>query len=78
MQQFIAKFGNLIEGVISGADRLVLRGSLRAIQYQFGMMGYLWHKQVALTGLASTRNGSPSRSKRRRWRKPVGCAGQCG
>lgn len=49
MQKFIAKFGSLIQGVISGADRLVVRGSLRAIQYQFGMMGYLWHKQVPLT-----------------------------
>jgi hypothetical protein len=50
MQKFIAKFGDLIQGVISGADRLVFRGSLRAIQYPFGMMGYLWHKQVPLTG----------------------------
>ena len=50
MQNFIAKFGKLIQGVISGADRLVLRGSLRSIQYPFGMMGYLWHKQVPLTG----------------------------
>lgn len=50
MQKFIAKFGSMIQGVLSGADRLVLRGSLRAIQYRFGMMGYLWHKQVPLTG----------------------------
>jgi len=49
MQKFIAKFGNMIQGVLSGADRLVLRGSLRAIQYAFGMRGYLWHKQVRLT-----------------------------
>ena len=49
MQKFIAKFGSLIQGVISGADRLVFRGTLRSIQYGFGMMGYLWHKQVPLT-----------------------------
>src|SRR5690349_18305757 len=49
MQKFIAKFSSLIQGVISGADRLVFLGSLRAIQYRFGMMGYLWHKQVPLT-----------------------------
>jgi hypothetical protein len=49
MQKFIAKFGELIQGVISGADRLVFRGSLRAIQYRNGLMGYLWHKQVLLT-----------------------------
>jgi hypothetical protein len=50
MQKFIAKFGSLIQGVISGADRLVFRGSLRSIQYGFGMMGYLWRQQVPLTG----------------------------
>jgi hypothetical protein len=50
MQKFSAKFGSRIQGVISGADRLVFRGSLRAIQYKFGLMGYLWHKQVPLTG----------------------------
>lgn len=49
MSKFIAKFGSLIQGVISGADRLVFRGSLRSIQYEFGLMGYLWHKQVSLT-----------------------------
>jgi hypothetical protein len=48
MQKFIEKLGSRMQGVISGADRLVLRGSLRAIQYRFGMMGYLWHKQVPL------------------------------
>lgn len=48
MQQFIAKFGRLIQGVLSGPDRLVFRGSVRAIQYGFGMDGYLWHKQVPL------------------------------
>jgi hypothetical protein len=48
-QKFIAKFNRLIQGVLSGPDRMVLRGSLRAIQYGFGMMGYLWHKQVPLT-----------------------------
>ena len=49
MQNFIAKYGSLIQGVISGADRLVFRGSLRSIQYGFGLKGYLWHKQVRLT-----------------------------
>ena len=48
MQKFIAKFADLIQGVLSGADRLVFRGSLRGIQYRFGLMGYLWHKQILL------------------------------
>jgi hypothetical protein len=50
MQKFISKFGDKVQGVVSGAARLVLRGSLRAIQYPNGLMGYLWHKQVPLTG----------------------------
>ena len=53
MQKFIAKFEHLIQGVISGADRLVFRGSLRAIQYPFGMRGYLWHKRVLLKDFGS-------------------------
>ena len=71
MQKFIAKFSNLIQGVISGADRLVFRGSLRAIQYPFGMMGYLWHKQVRLTESENTPSNSRRKSKRHRWPRPV-------
>src|ERR1035438_10596125 len=49
MKKFISKFGDRIQGVLSGAARLVFRGSLRAIQYPRGLMGYLWHEQVPLT-----------------------------
>jgi hypothetical protein len=63
MQKFIAKFGSRIQGVISGFDRLVFRGSLRAIQYQFGMMGYLWHKQVPLTGFGKHAQGITNQIK---------------
>jgi hypothetical protein len=52
MQQFIAKYGDRITGVLSGFDRLVLRGSLRAISYVRGMMGYLWASQVPLKEFA--------------------------
>lgn len=48
MQQFIAKFGDQIQGVLSGSDRMVFRGSLRSIQRAYGMRGFLWHKQVLL------------------------------
>ena len=33
MQQFIKKFKDQILGALSGFDRLVLRGSLRRLQY---------------------------------------------
>lgn len=48
MNKFIAKFSDQIEGVISGFDRLVFRGTLRAIAYELGMKTYLWHSQILL------------------------------
>src|SRR5450631_2875825 len=46
MQQFIARFGDRINGVLSGFDRLVFRGHLRGISDVTGMKGYLWGNQV--------------------------------
>ena len=48
MNKFIAKFSDQIEGVISGFDRLVFRGTLRAIAYELGMKTYLWHSRILL------------------------------
>jgi hypothetical protein len=48
MNKFSAKFSEQIEGTISGFDRLVFRGTLRAIAYELGMKTYLWHSQVLL------------------------------
>ncbi|HEY6372358.1 MAG TPA: hypothetical protein VIX37_17410 [Candidatus Sulfotelmatobacter sp.] len=52
MNQFIAKFGEQIIGVLSGFDRLVLRGTLRAICYEKGMEGYLSGSDVRLKDFA--------------------------
>lgn len=46
MKEFIAKFGDRINGVLSGFDRLVFRGHLRGISYVKGMERYLWANQV--------------------------------
>jgi hypothetical protein len=46
MKEFTAKFGERIQGVISGFDRLVLRGSLRRLCYGRGMEEYLWQNQI--------------------------------
>ena len=48
MQEFTAKYADKIQGVLSGFDRLVFRGSLRKICHPFGMQGYLWATQVPL------------------------------
>jgi hypothetical protein len=57
MQQFIEKYKDQIAGVLSGFDRLVLRGSLRRLNYSYwdqglgamvvcGMEQYLWQNQI--------------------------------
>jgi len=56
MEQFIAKFGDQIEGVLSGFDRLVFRGTLRSLSPRrpqpgrppiaSGMEQYLWKSRV--------------------------------
>jgi len=46
MQQFIAKFKDKLLGVISGFDRLILRGVLRRLAYSKGMEEYLWQNEV--------------------------------
>ena len=57
MQEFINKYRDRINGVLSGFDRLVFRGSLRRLNYGYwsqkfgsvvaqGMEQYLWQNQV--------------------------------
>jgi hypothetical protein len=57
MQEFIKKYRDQINGTLSGFDRLVLRGSLRRLNYGYwnqdlqslvaqGMEQYLWQNQV--------------------------------
>jgi len=41
MQQFIAKFEKEIQGVLSGFDRVLFRGSLRRLNHSKGMKWYL-------------------------------------
>ena len=53
VQQFIAKHQDEIAGVLSGFDRLVLRGTLRSIAYAEGMHQYLWNNQVLLKDFGS-------------------------
>lgn len=48
MKEFIAKFGDHIQGVLSGFDRLVIRGTLRAVGYAGGMSRYLSRRGVLL------------------------------
>ena len=48
MSRFIHRFADKITGVLSGFDRLVIRGSLRAIVNPAGMKNLLWQRQIRL------------------------------
>jgi hypothetical protein len=63
MQEFTAKYADRIQGVLSGFDRLVFRGSLRKIAYPFGMQGYLWANQVLLKEFGAHVNEVSARVK---------------
>jgi len=51
--RFIQRFQDKITGVLSGFDRLVIRGTLRRIVSAAGMMDLLWHKQILLKEFGS-------------------------
>lgn len=53
MQQFVAKHAEHVIGTLSGFDRLVFRGTMRALCSRSGLMSYLWAVQVRLTEFAA-------------------------
>jgi len=77
MREFIAKFGEEINGVLSGFDRLVFRGHLRAISYVTGMKRYLWANQVlnkefgAHAEKVTERLKEASLAEAREWQRPI-------
>jgi ribosomal protein S18 acetylase RimI-like enzyme len=52
VQQFVAKHAEHVIGTLSGFDRLVFRGTMRALCSRSGLMSYLWAVQVRLTDFA--------------------------
>src|SRR6516162_7722791 len=63
MQAFTAKYSDKIQGVLSGFDRLIFRGSLRKIAYTFGLNSYLWANHVLLKDFGSHANEISDRIK---------------
>ncbi len=53
MHKFIAKHQDQISGVLSGFDRLVLRGTLRSIAHAAGMNQYLYDSEILLKNFGS-------------------------
>ena len=63
MDQFIAKHSDKITGVVSGFDRLVMRGTLRVLYCVDGMMQYLRTHKVLLKDFGSYAQRMSSRLK---------------
>ncbi|MEP7215294.1 MAG: hypothetical protein ABI782_03525, partial [Anaerolineaceae bacterium] len=63
MESFIQKHAGSVIGVLSGFDRLVLRGTLRSLVYPDGMRGHLWRAGVLLKDFADYVEGVTSRIK---------------
>ena len=53
MDLFIRKYRKKVIGVLSGFDRLVLKGTLRAISYVAGMRSFLYDMEVLLKDFSS-------------------------
>ena len=53
VQQFVANHAEHVIGTLSGFDRLVFRGTMRALCNRSGLMSYLWAVQVRLTEFAA-------------------------
>src|SRR4030095_5021237 len=53
VQKFIADHQQQSSGVLSGFDRLVLRGTLRRIAHAEGMNHYLWANDILLKDFAA-------------------------
>jgi hypothetical protein len=53
MDRFAHKYNQKLLGLISGFDRLVLKGTLRPLSYPAGMMNFLFEKQVLLKEFAA-------------------------
>src|ERR1035438_4892178 len=63
MQQFVAKFEKDIQGVMSGFDRVLFRGSLRRLTHSLGMKWYLSQNDILCK--AQAREGHRSLSAQR-------------
>lgn len=53
MKHFLAQYGSMITGVLSGLDRVVFRGTLRGIAYLDGMLRCLAVRRILLKNFAA-------------------------
>ena len=63
MKRFIAQHASKITGVLSGFDRLVIRGTLRKISYTAGMFLFLCFRRVLLKDFGRFADDSTARLK---------------
>jgi len=53
MLSFLTKFAALVRGVLSGLDRLFLRGTLRGLSHPKGLQRYLWAQRIPYKDFAA-------------------------
>jgi hypothetical protein len=53
MRSFLAKFAQLVFGVLSGWDRLFFCGTLRNLSFRLGLQHYLWHNHIPYKDFAA-------------------------
>jgi len=63
VNRFLHRHAGKVMGVLSGFDRLVLRGTLRRLSYVVGMMGWLGGKRVLLKDFGDFAQGMTERVK---------------
>ncbi len=73
MEKFIARHRTLVSSVLSGFDRVVLRGSLRALRH-LGIYGFLQRADVRLLDFGKFAQALTERVKDAAWAE----AGECG
>jgi hypothetical protein len=53
MNRFTRKYSDKLQGVLSGFDRILLKGTLRPLSYVRGMMNFLYDREVLLKRFAT-------------------------
>jgi hypothetical protein len=53
MNRFVRQYSTKLQGVLSGFDRIVLKGTLRPLSYVAGMMGFLYYRRILLKDFKS-------------------------
>jgi len=78
MKSFVQRHAQIVTGVLSGFDRLVLHGVPRLFAYTQGLLKYLCHRRIRLKDFGPPCPGRRRRPACCRWAAGRRCAGRRG